>query len=196
MLNKLIGSLRKEFPTRSQYSTTDCRIHIWHVLSIANFGQKISEFAKMFRAMKESLQKAIRDVSTIEDVLRVTVSIITEIKNNDPQAKIGYVAGKVTAEGIESIQKNLKRLHKFTETISKEFNGQIFSAADVFNDEVYWKINLAKPIHEEDFYAFWRKVVGSGVTDIFMTPEWEKSTGASDEHVAAKELGLTIHYVE
>ena len=146
--------------------------------------------------MKESLRKAIRDVSSIEDVLRVTVLVITGIKNNNPEAKIGYVAGKVTADGLENIEKNLKRLHKFTDIIAKEFEGQIFSAADVFNDEVYWRINLAKPIHEKDFYSFWRQVVGSGVTDIFMTPEWEKSTGASDEHTTAKQLGIRIHYIK
>lgn len=43
---------------------------------------------------------------------------------------------------------------------------------------------------------FWRDILESGhVTDIFMTPRWEQSKGAIDEHEAAKQLGIKIHYM-
>ncbi len=34
------------------------------------------------------------------------------------------------------------------------------------------------------------------ITDIFMTPRWEHSEGARDEHKNAIKAGMTIHYVE
>lgn len=145
--------------------------------------------------MKKLLRKSIKNASNFDDVLEITLEVIALIRSRLPNTKIGYVAGKVTTDGKENILKNLERLHSFTERISKEFEENIFSAADVFNEEVYWKINIARPIHEKEFYALWQKIVGSGITDIFMTPEWEKSTGATDEHKTAKALGLTIHYI-
>lgn len=126
--------------------------------------------------------------------MKITLEIVSQIKNKNPDVKIGYVAGKVAADGQENVLKNLKRLNFFTEKISKEFGSNIFSATDVFNEEVYWKINIPKPIHEKEFYAFWQKIVKSGITDIFMTPEWEESIGATDEHKTAKKIGINIHY--
>lgn len=41
---------------------------------------------------------------------------------------------------------------------------------------------------EQDFPIF-------SATDIFMTPRWEQSVGATDEHKTATKLGITIHCV-
>lgn len=44
---------------------------------------------------------------------------------------------------------------------------------------------------------FWREIFKSGhVTDVFMTPRWEKSKGAVDEYKTAQKIGLTIHYLQ
>lgn len=146
--------------------------------------------------MRVLLKKALKNTSSIEHILQVVLDNIAKMKMKNPEVKIGYVSGKVTTDGKENILKNLERLHSFTESISKEFGSNIFSAADVFNEEVYWKINLPRPIHEKEFYDFWQKIVEGGITDIFMTPEWEKSTGATDEYKTAKKLGLKIHYLK
>ncbi len=143
----------------------------------------------------KKIRLALKKASTIEDVLDITRLLITQIKIEDPKAKIGYVSGKVTADGKDRIPHNLKRMHKFTRKLKEIHGEQIFSAADIFSDIVYWKINLPRPIHEKDFYNFWRKIVSSGVTDIYMTPEWERSHGAKDEHKIAKTLNINIHYI-
>ena len=145
--------------------------------------------------MRKQLQEALKNAVSFEDVLAITLKHVNELKAANPAVRIGYVSGKVTADGADRIIDNLIRLHKFTEQLEQVHGSHIFSAADVFNDDVYWKINLPRPIHETEFYDFWKKVVSSGVTDIYMTPEWEKSTGAKDEHEAAKDLNITIHYV-
>ncbi len=141
--------------------------------------------------LTENLKKAV----SIDDVLNITVDTISHIKGKNSKIKIGYVAGKVTSDGKDNILKNLKRLHAFTNKVSLKFGENIFSAADVFSEEIYWKINLHKPVHEREFYSFWRKIVKSGITDIFMTPEWESSNGAIDEHQTAKKIGIKIHYL-
>ena len=146
--------------------------------------------------MRNTLKDSIKIATSFQEVLKITLETVAEIKRHDSHKRIGYVAGKVTADGKENIKRNLDRLHKFTEEISKDFGENIFSPADVFNEKVYWVINIPKPVHEQDFYVFWQKVLGSGITDIFMTPEWERSTGASNEHKTAKKLGLTIHYIK
>lgn len=108
--------------------------------------------------MKEMLKELLKEASSIEEVLQIVLDTVGKMKMENPQVRIGYVSGKVTADGKENIAKNLERLHSFTEIASKEFGDNIFSAADVFNEEVYWKINLPRPIHEEEFYDFWQKI--------------------------------------
>ena len=142
------------------------------------------------------MKHALKSASTIEETLRITIGIIAKVKKDNPDTKIGYVSGKVTADGSEYITKNLTRLHNFTRMLIKTHGKFIFSAADIFNDDTYWKINIPRPIHEKDFYDFWRTVINSGVTDIYMTPDWKKSDGAKNEHETAKQLRMGIHYIE
>ncbi len=146
--------------------------------------------------MRSLIQQTVQKAENFEEVLLLTIKVISEIKKQKQDARIGYVSGKVTADGAAHITENLARLHRFTKQLEQIHGEHIFSAADVFSEEVYWKINLPRPIHEKDFYEFWRKIVSSGVTDIYMTPEWEKSTGARDEHEIATTLKLKIHYVD
>jgi hypothetical protein len=144
----------------------------------------------------KSLKKSFVGASIFDEVLRITLEMIISRKSADPHLKIGYVSGRVTADGEENIGKNLDRLDNLTCGIRKSFDGVVFSAADVFAGEAYWRKNLPRPIHEDEFYIFWQKVVGGGVTDVFMAPGWESSTGAADEHETARMLGLCIHYID
>lgn len=68
-----------------------------------------------------------------------------------------------------------------------------FQSRDVFSDGVYERIN-SHTIPVQGWLDFWGDILKVGhVTDIFMTPRWEVSTGARDEYRIAQELGLTIH---
>ena|SRR3990167_7444686 len=135
------------------------------------------------------------EVSNLDEIHRIVEAKIRELKVSHNTKKIGYVAGKVTADGPTRVLENLERLNKFALFVSTEHDILVFSAAQIFNTEVYWKLNLPGPEHEEGFYKFWRKILKSGVTDVFMSPEWETSLGASDEFRAAKEMGLAIHFL-
>jgi hypothetical protein len=77
----------------------------------------------------------------------------------------------------------------------------IFSSVDLFyGNEFYNQIEDTRLPYKERrtaFIGFYREILqNSFITDIFMTPRWQKSEGATDEHETAKKQKLTIHYVE
>ena len=137
-----------------------------------------------------------REYAESDKVLSVVMSVLANIRNTHPESRIGYVAGKVTADGPDNISANLARLHSFTKQVHETKEDVfVFSAADIFVTDAYWRANLSESNHTQAFYQLWKQVVASGVTDVYMTPDWEKSLGACDEHAHAKELGLIIHYL-
>jgi hypothetical protein len=79
------------------------------------------------KLLKQTLKKA----SSFEEVLKITLEEIAFVKNKNPQMKIGYVAGKVTADGEDNIGKNLERLDDFVEETRKNFNG-LYSLLQMF----------------------------------------------------------------
>lgn len=146
--------------------------------------------------MIDDLKVAIKQCKTLDEIHELISKKIKDLQKDSIQLRIGYIAGKVTAEGPEKIKNNLARLHNFKEQLKIKENILVFSAADVFDDEVYWNLNLPTPDHEQKFYDFWKKILECGVTDIFMTPGWEESLGAQDEHKHAKNLKIKIHYIK
>ena len=85
-------------------------------------------------------------------------------------------------------------MNKYKQEIINKNQGFIFSAADIFSNEIYWKMNISNPDHKKEFYDFWRTILNN-VAVIYMTPGWEKSSGAKDEHNTAKKLGIKIIYL-
>lgn len=73
----------------------------------------------------------------------------------------------------------------------------IFSPTDVFDQKLFEQIN-AHQLTGEDFMVFWRAILRTDeryITDIFMTPRWQQSIGAVEEHQIAQELGMNICYI-
>ncbi len=110
------------------------------------------------------------------------------------------MAGIINSDGPKYIDANRKKLTFHAEKLRKIHRFPMFTAVDVFPQEIYknleeWKLSFEK--REAKVRNFWQKILKSGyVTDIFMTPRFEKSKGAQDEHKTAKRLGLTIHYLQ
>lgn len=123
-----------------------------------------------------------------------------KITKNGKGTKIGYVAGIINSDGLEHFETNRKRLAAYVEKLRRIHKFPVFSAVDVFSNNVYAQLEemtLSFDEREAKMRSFWREILKSGcVTDIFMTPRWDKSKGASDEHKIAKQIGLRIHYIE
>jgi len=133
--------------------------------------------------------------SDLDDIFEIVKARLQEVEDTHNANRIGYVAGKVTADSLDGIMPNLDRLRAYTKQVSESEHVPVFSAADIFCSDVYWRLNLPHPNHEDEFYNFWRQVLGSGITDVYMTPEWERSLGASDEYKRSVELNLNIHFI-
>lgn len=147
--------------------------------------------------MKEQIYLAVYNATTLANVRDGLFTVFTNTRK-EGQQKIGYVSGIITSEGRENIPRNIDRLAKFTEHIRTQQDFPVFSPTDVFYDELIDRL-VANNLKNDDFIQFWREVLGAEekfITDIFMTPRWELSQGATDEHDLSKKLGLTIHYIE
>ena len=109
------------------------------------------------------------------------------------------MAGIISSDGPQYFEINRKKLANHTKKLRIIHKFPIFSAIDVFSTDVYMRLKemtLSFEKREVKMRFFWREILKSGyITDIFMTPRWDKSNGAVDEHKTAKIIGLTIHYV-
>lgn len=150
--------------------------------------------------MHKDIGPSLKSAKTLHHVKRDLVKLFRITKKKSSIVKIGYVAGAITSDGPEYFQANRKRLADYVKKLRKIHKFPMFSAIDVFSSEIYEKLEEWKlPFNEREVKArsFWRKILKSGhITDVFMTPRWEKSKGATDEHKTAKEIGLKIHYVQ
>ena len=151
--------------------------------------------------MKERLRKLVADtdVRDLDMLIRVVLPILEE-SSGATQTPVGYVAGAISSDDREIVVHNIERLAQYTEQVRKKSSFPVFSATDIFTDQLYERMRVGempKDQRERDFQKFWRLILGSGyVTDLYMTPGWEQSKGATDEHETARTLGINIVYLD
>lgn len=150
--------------------------------------------------MKAEIYQAINHSTNLVHVQEGMFEVFKTIKEAEPNQRIGYVSGLISSEGPENIPKNMKRLEAYTELIRKQYDFPIFSATDVFGNGMHEQVeefHFEKELQQKHFMDFWDAVLGTGhVTDIFMTPRWEVSTGAKDEFRIAQAMGMKIYMIE
>jgi len=152
--------------------------------------------------MENNIGSSLKSATTLIHVRKKLIKLFKSTKNQTGRGiiRIGYVAGILTSDGLKYFERNRKIIAKYTDQLRKVHKFPMFSTVDVFSDEVYSRLEEYKLSFEEreaKLRNFWREIFKSGyVTDIFMTPRWNKSKGATDEHKTAKESGLRIHYIE
>lgn len=146
--------------------------------------------------MKEKIAAAVKEANSLDQVKSALFTVFKEYRKMG-HTRIGYVSGIITSEGPENIDRNVKRLDEFTEHVRKTQTFPIFSSTDVFDTALFARIGIPT-IKATNWEDFWAEILGHEerfITDIFMTPKWEKSRGATDEHRVAKEVGMNIVYV-
>jgi hypothetical protein len=146
--------------------------------------------------MKERIGKAVENAGSLTEVKGIVLALLKEVRaeGND---RIGYVSGLITSEGPEKIDGNVRRLAGLTEKVRAQHNFPIFSSTDIISDTLFKRLGLEE-FEKTDWERFWRDILGAPerfVTDIFMTPRWERSRGATDEHKVAVEVRMEIHYL-
>ncbi|MFA6518986.1 MAG: DUF4406 domain-containing protein [Candidatus Shapirobacteria bacterium] len=144
--------------------------------------------------MKDKIKKITPQASTLDELALLLKKLFSDMWD-EGITQIGYVSGIITAEGPENIPKNILRLEKFTAEIRGKSSFPIFSATDIFDDDLFARLSLTGA-KNADYEVFWRQILGSGfVTHMYMTPRWEISHGACDEHQVAKNLNMEIVYI-
>jgi len=151
------------------------------------------------KLLHKEIKNSIKDAKNLNQILIITISILKNYKNSKAN-RIGYVAGAVTSDGDEKLKENIENLDRYTKQIRKENRFHIFSSTDIFDEKLIYNLEelvLSPNEVEKKFREFWRKILGSSyITDIFMTPGWQRSRGAKDEHKTAKDAGLKIHHLD
>lgn len=135
------------------------------------------------------------NLSQIQSIVSV---VISEVKTETGAVRTGYVSGIISGNGDEHIQENIKRLKEWADWIRGRQDYPVFSPPDIFSQQVYSALHemvLERETREEKFDAFWASIILRSVTDIFMTPGWEESSGAPKELAVARGARRDIHIV-
>ncbi|MBU1085799.1 MAG: DUF4406 domain-containing protein [Candidatus Beckwithbacteria bacterium] len=95
------------------------------------------------------------------------------------------------------MDENRARLVRFASHLNQQNpDSFFFSSADIFTNEVRERINSTEISHPQ-WMEYWETILKANlITDLFLTPGWERSTGTKDEHRTAEEMGLAIHYLD
>jgi len=146
--------------------------------------------------MHELLEIKLRRVCTLSQFLDGILEAFEETRRlNTENSRIGYVSGIVSSDGPTHIEENLEVLQVYTKTVSSCFNIPAFCVGDIFTYNTLEFFESQK-IQHQDLVSFWHKVLSLNyITDVFMTPDWTRSRGATEEHKSAERLKLTIHYL-
>lgn len=147
--------------------------------------------------MRIMLEENLSTCKTMEEVLYQTQSTLQELR--DDGFPIVYVAGPISADGEEHIQRNIDRLLKArTKLVHLMGNRALsFTAPFIFTPEVYERLgvfDMNRDEREASLQQFWDTLIQSGVIDgIYFTPGWERSPGAQRERATADHVGVPIY---
>lgn len=144
--------------------------------------------------MHKDIEKLLINVSSLREIELTLIPLLAE--HCRTWNKIGYVSGVITTDGPEYVERNIQILNDHADRLRDIHDFPIFAPNDVFTPGVYERVSI-NTLTSDQLKQFWRNILAARyITDIFMTPRWEISGGARDEHDAARDLGLRIHYIE
>lgn len=110
-----------------------------------------------------------------------------------------YIAGPISADGDEHIQRNIERLIQARGDLLRQLGGRAipFTAPFIFTPEVYEKLgifNMERDARETEIQAFWDELILSGVVDgVYFMSGWERSAGARKERETAESAGIPLY---
>ncbi|MDE1865393.1 MAG: hypothetical protein KGH94_02005 [Candidatus Micrarchaeota archaeon] len=143
--------------------------------------------------LKAMFRGATRGANSYDGVCAGVMGVVASLSRNCGQ--VGFVSAIIGSDGPQLVDRNMAILADYTDRFRNSTSYPVISAADVFHMELLDQYRSV-PNSANGWFGFWRKVLGSGVSDLFMTPRWTESAGAMDEHEFARETKIRIHYRE
>lgn len=141
--------------------------------------------------LKSMFRDATGDAKSHDEVCARVVSVVASLSRNCGQ--VGFVSAIIGSDGPEFVDRNIAILACYTDYFRSNANYPVISAADVFHKELLDQYRTV-PNTSDGWFGFWRRVLGSGVSDLFMTPRWQASRGAWDEYDFASASKIRIHH--
>lgn len=143
--------------------------------------------------MRDRISFAVAHAKNLDEVQELLTSLFRNLKEEGNLLRVGVIAGVLSADGPEYLDQNIKRLETYTDYIRSRHTFPIFSPTDIFTPEMYERLD-AKTVNDS-YGQFWENILLSGVvTDIFMTPRWDKSSNARRKHELAQQQNVRVHY--
>lgn len=140
-------------------------------------------------ALKRMFNEATGRARSHMEVCAGVCEVVNFVSNRE--GKFAFVSGIISSEGPEFIKRNMAVLADFTDHVRGSSAAPTMSASDVFHEGLLGRYRDAGI---EGWVIFWRKVIASGVGTLIMTPRWESSYGARDEHGFALKSRITVEY--
>lgn len=121
-----------------------------------------------------------------------TIEKLRQASKKTSVGKVGFVSGKIMSGGLILSVWNLRKLFIYTRNVKKKVDFPVFSAVDFLLDELLLSIFFGSKAGDR----YWRDIFESNyITDVYMTPGWEKSRGALNEYNTAIGNKLRIHHI-
>lgn len=149
------------------------------------------------------MREAFTNLEPAERFGHILEVVSDEIRELYPGQQIGLVSGIISSEGDENILQNIAELIRWRNTIAEALQSRTIQLPTLVSPFIFTELayeqmgafSLPRDAREALFQQFYRQFLASGlVSDIFMTPGYERSVGALDELATAEALGLRIHF--
>ena len=157
---------------------------------IASFQKKENQYNKS--TMHEEINELLKNCTNLDEVRDILFPYLKE-KNTDGLA---FVSGLVTTPQPDKTASQRQALNTWTADVRKAISYPAFSFFDIFSHELLEQIK-ADTITTDEWLCFMEDVlVQGGVTDLYLTPGWTKSTGCRDEYITAVSQNIKVVFFE
>jgi hypothetical protein len=139
-------------------------------------------------------------MSNFDEALACTLTALQGVV--DSGLEVHYVAGPISADGDEHIERNLEVLLRHGEQVAKALGSRalVLTSPLVFTPDIYASLKIfekERGAREQSLQAFWDHIIGSGVlAAIHFAPGWKRSPGARLEHEAANRHNVNVYYLQ
>jgi hypothetical protein len=150
-------------------------------------------------SMRIRLEEDLANCRTLDEVQTQTQETLRDFQ--DMGDEVVYIAGPISADGEEHIQRNIDELIQSRGRLVRELGYRSgiwsFTAPFIFTPEVYEHLGIFKmerEVREAKLQEFWDGLILSGVVNgIYFVQGWERSAGARRERETAEMAGIPTY---
>jgi hypothetical protein len=149
--------------------------------------------------MRIILEEDLANCRTLDEVQTQAQETLRYFQ--DKGDEVVYIAGPISADGEEHIQRNIDELIQSRGRLVRELGYRSgiwsFTAPFIFTPEVYEHLGIFemdRETREVKLQEFWDELILSGVVDgIYFIPGWQRSMGARRERKTAEIAGIPTY---